>query len=333
MGLEVYFAIGKIMSSLKNLEVLGTRYFPQLHIIKLHAKILANQFSISLCQAQEMLAFYYECGSWSELKYCVNHSITYRRNRMSTGCCHHEAQRLRQVMDDHLKSGTLDVSSLSKLNLQPNTIAYALFNRELYKLFDDEISHLYYHIYEDHPVPQYTPMMAAMSFDNSASNLFLWDIGSRSWMHDYRYGIKMYCNDVHIQGKRVFVIRELDSYFFPPYQRGGSSLDELSNNIDKSFGFMQRKDWYPKYILSYLSKVAVDLARHSDFDTIAVHRVHNIDLFRKKNGVTSVEGMNTIAKALIDAGAIPLEFFGHPDGRMGLSIDLQTSRLLLQLGS
>lgn len=330
MGLEVYFTIGKFMSSLKNLDALGTRHFPQLHIIKLHAKILANQFSISLCQAKEMLAFYYECGSWPELKHCVSHSITYRINHLETGYCHHEAQRLRQIMDRHLQSGELEVSSLGKLNLQPNTIANALFNRELHDLFDDEIFHLHYTIYEDQSVPRHPPISVARSFDNSASNLFLRKVLSRSWMYDYRFGTKMYCNDVRTQGKRVFVIREFDSFFFPPYQHQlEGSMRDMSCNIKRAFDFMHRKDWFPKYVLSYLSKVANDLAVYSDFDSLAIHRVNNIDLFRKNNGVTSVDGMKTIARELINAGATPLEFFGEPDGRMGLNIDLQLLRILL----
>lgn len=316
------------MSSLKNLDALGTRHFPQLHIIKLHAKILANQFPISLCQAKEMLAFYYECESWSELKYCVNNSITFRVNSLEAGRCHLEAQHLRQVMEGHLQSGELDVSSLAELSLQPNTIAYALFNRELHTLFDDEIYHLHYEIYDAQSVPLYNPITAVMSFDNCASKLFLWNAFSNSWMRDYRYGIKMYCNDVRTQGKRVFVIRELDSFFYPPYQRDVYGED-LHNNIKGAFNFMFKRDWYPKYILSYFSKVANDLALHSDFDAIAIHRVHNIDLFRKNNGVTSVDGMNTIARELINAGATPLEFFGEPDGRMGLNIDLQLLRIML----
>lgn len=316
------------MTYYKKLNPCETRYFPQTHILKLHAKKISKQFSISLCQAQEMLAFYYECENWSELKHCANNSVTYRRNISVSGGCNQEARHLRQILDEHLRTGELDVNSLRDLKLQPDTIAHYLYNRELHKLFDDEIIHLYYVIYENQTAPLHDPASVIISWNNCASSLFLWRGVSRQWMYDYRYGTKLYCNDVQIQKKRVFVIREFDCYFYPPHY-SDLSLKVDCNSTRRSFGFMRRKDWYPKYALSYFSKVAADLALHTTFDAVAIHRLDNIDLFDRKHGITPIEGANKVAKSLIDKGATTLEFFGDGDGRIGLCIDLNNIRLLL----
>lgn len=313
-------AIGNFMQPNQHLNVINTRYFPQEHILKIHAKKLAKMFRVTLCQAQEMLSFYYECNDWTELKHCARHSVTYRRNLLTTGACNQDARRMRRIMNEHLNTGSLDISSLNVNELRVGSVAHYLANKDLASLFDDEITHIFNTLYENQTeAPLYTPSILLQTLNNSSSTLFSKKGSDRHWLYDYRYGTKLYCHAVSSNKKRTFLIREFDCSFNPPV-----SPTNNPNKLQKSFEFMRKKSWYPNYVISYLSHIAKDLVKHTNFDEIAIYRIDNKELVKINERLSSKDGTKTIVHELLKAGAKTSAKIGYPC----LVLDIRTSRLL-----
>lgn len=310
------------------------RHYPKLSTIEIHAGKLAERLSIQLSHAYEMLAFYYNCRNWTELKHCVSKSIAYRENTKECGNCHLDSSHIRKLMAHDIRIGRLDVSPLEKVALQPDSIASHLYNHNIEDLFDDEITHAYNVIYAGYQTPSHRPLDVIDSINNSISTLFKLHtspVNMGRWMHDYRYGAKLFCNRIESNGRKVLIIREFDCHFYPP------AINPSFSGYQSSFDYMRRTDWYPKYILSYLGWIIFDLATNSDIDTIIIHRLLNIDIMNiintecsKKLSYTVSEkpGVNFIANKLVSIGATPQHLFGAADTRVGLALDIRAVRFI-----
>ena len=308
------------------------RYYPKLSTLEIHAGKLAERLSVQLSHSYEMLAFYYNCRNWTELKLCISKSIATRENTRECGYCHLDASHIRKLMAHDIRTGRLDVASLGKVDLQPDSIASHLYNHNIEDLFDDEIIHIHNVIYSDSNTPSYCPLDVIGSINNSMSTLFKFrpsPINMGRWMYDYRYGAKLFCNKIESNGKKVLIIREFDCLFYPP------AIKPSLAGYQHSFDYMRRTDWYPKYILSYLGWIIFDLATNSDIDTIIIHRLLNVDVMNiiktecKKKftyAVSEKPGVNFIANKLISIGAKPRHLFDAADTRVGLALDIRAVR-------
>ena len=282
-----------------------TRHYPKLSTLEIHAGKLAERLSVQLSHAYEMLAFYYNCRNWTELKSCASQSIAKRENNKGCGHCHRQASDIRELLAHDIQTGKLDVDSLNKITLQPDSIACHLYNQSLNHLFDDEIFHIHSVIYEESNTPRNTPLSVVSTINNSISTLFnqATCFGGQ-WLYDYRYGTKIYCSTKLVGDKKTLIIREFDSLFYPPTQK-----QNLIYEYKKSFELMVNKSWFPKYVLSYLSWIIKNSVANTDIDSIAIYRICNIDLMTSRRSITAQRGIEHIAKGLINLGATPLQIY------------------------
>ncbi len=86
---------------------------------------------------------------------------------------------------------------------------------------------------------------------------------------------------------------------------------------------MVSKVWFPKYVLSYLTWIIENLAANADIDSIAIHRICNIDLMTNSRSITTQRGIECIAKGLIDLGAAPLQIYKSEAGGFALYLNIK----------
>ncbi|MBB1475835.1 hypothetical protein [Shewanella sp. SG41-3] len=288
-----------------------SHHYPPLYKIKQHANFLSKNLPVTLCQAQEMIAYYQHCNSWSELKYSVEHglSLSTSNEGRGAGMCHFEASKMRHklatLLDSDWDSG---IEALYHSNLVKQTISHSIYNNRLDWLIDEEVRQLYERLYEDDDKLGSNLFNLISSFDNNFLNLFNNSSPKFIGQHfyDYKYGLKMYCNQREMDGHLIYIIREFDSYLYPPGHNYGDT-------------FLYNRPWFVNYVVGYINNLLKILNKNGLKGELILHRVNNYDCITDGD-VSNVTGIMQIAQRLIEQGAIMRKLFGNRDSRIGLAL-------------
>jgi hypothetical protein len=287
-------------------------HFPPLHKIKQHVKFLSKNLPVTLCQAQEMVAYFQHCNNWSELKDSVEHGMRLQKGYRDPeiGVCHMEASNLRRKLSDLLRSDwDSGIESLSKLPLIKQTISHSIYNNRLDWLSDEEVSHLYYHLYEDNEdSPRHNLPHVLSGYDNNFLNLFhnCKTLAFGRHFYDHQYGLKLFCYKEHEDGKLTYIIREFDSYLRPP------------NKIYTKSDFVNRP-WFVNYVVGYINNLIEILTSHGQCGELILYKVQN-EYFIVNGVIGKPLWIKEIYQKLLNQDAAKYKFPGDRDPRMGLSL-------------
>ncbi|MGE6436387.1 hypothetical protein [Shewanella baltica] len=287
-------------------------FFPPLYKINQHAKFLSKNLPVTLCQAQEMVAYYQHCNSWVELKNSIKngHGLRGRHTEKATGICHLKASEFRRKLLALLNSDwNSNIEHLHNTSLIEQTISHSIYNKKLDWLLDEEVCHLYYCLYdEDNDTPHSNLLEMLYYYDNNFLNLFHNFKESMIGRHfyDYRYGLRLFCHKNKHDGHVLYIIREFDTYFYPP-----------CNDYTKKIHF--RSQWLVNYVVGYINRLIEILSNDGQSGEIVLHRVNNEDCI-SSNSINSSQGILEISNRLQKQGAIKCNFFGADDPRIGLSL-------------
>jgi len=223
------------MYSLNNV---GPYQFPPEFRIRNQASFLVKKLTVTLCQAQEMVSFYYGCKSWKDLMHFSSIATIPpdALNDYDNADANHFRDEIQKLIDSNWKPS---LTKINNLTLIPHSVSHSIANGNLKSLYDEEVIALYYHIYEDDKEPKYSIYNALRYADNS----ILTHIHQRKnsnvqsgHLTDHRYGFTIYYM-FQIKGDSIrLIIRESDSLFYP------------SSKEHTHF----KKEWFVNYTYEYI---------------------------------------------------------------------------------
>lgn len=285
--------------------------FPAMFRIKDKAKFLTRNLPVTLCQAQEMISFYYGCENWLELQKCVKAST--KPNRLERVLDNIDAGNYRKQVCKLLSSnwGT-KLSNVHRTKIIPDTILHSLVNNNLMKLYDEEIIDFYESIYEGETTPQNDLHTVLNRVDNSIlTSIFsnLKNTKQNEHMTDHRFGFTFYYN-FQINGDSLrLVIRELDTLFRPPTEMN-------------FYHSLYKKEWFLNYTYGYLKYLINSLKTEFKSGEVVLHRVYNHDCIITDCSPHQVNpnNMSHLRAYLISIGGTIERLLGSDDPRKGVTL-------------
>ncbi len=232
--------------------------YPPYHKIELHVTTLKKTLEVQHCHAQEMVAYYYQCGSWGELKNCATKlKLSESASILNSREDHLTAEQGRVVLERLLSSE--DLSDIKKWPLLPNSISFAISKRRLDWLLDDEVGMLVESVFEGRAKPYKTVSKALLYHDTNIATHVAAQVFRNRWIKDFKFGFTFYCymdkNDNHV----TLTIKEMDSYFYPP------------GDIEKCF----TRAWFPQHVEGYLDYLMRCLRKAGFHGELILYTVNN----------------------------------------------------------
>lgn len=255
------------------------------YIYRDHAKFLRDSLPVSLCQAKEMISYYYKCSSWEQL---IEHAPASRAFDS-----YEDAQVCRRQLQSAINSKWDSQKELvNKLPLLPNTISEIVSKMEFGRLLDDEFFQLHQAVFEGCEEPKYSMYEALECADNNILTKIhmLRERGDEEenyHLQDYRFGLKIYYN-LFLEGDNIkIILREVDSLYY------------RSDKLDRACS----RSWFVNYITGYISILFNRLKLFCDSPEVLLHRVNGIDAVNLDNLATYYKEM----------GAVETAFYGNRD--------------------
>jgi hypothetical protein len=286
----------------------STYQFPPEFRIRNQAKFLVKKLSVTLGEAQEMISYYYQCNSWSELMSFA--SIAVAPPELIKNYDSVDASDFRNEIQKLISSGwKSNINAVKKLALIPHSVSHSIANNNLESLYDEEIIALHYHIFEGEKEPQYDIYEALSHADNSILTHIRHRKNRehpRGHLTDHRYGFTMYYM-LQLNGNSIrLIIRELDTLFSPPSQEHTHF----------------KKEWFVKHTHGYLKHLINCLEVEYTSGEVVLHRVYNHDCIvnRSSNHQHNPHNMNSLGEYLISQGGIVEPLLNKNDTRLGITL-------------
>lgn len=245
---------------------------PPLYKLQQRAQFLSRKLPVSTSQSQDIIAVYYGCASWGELKQCALSPMSSNIERrypemMGLKHTYYDPIFRKQLSDLCAFGWNDDVGIANILPLRAHTVLHALSNSRIDWLLNEEVALLHYNIYHKYydefcDIKDIANLNEPDNFVRSnrdLDNCLLPYIHkmikqgrnqSRSFIYDYRFCLQFYYNIFFEDGQVRIVIRELDSYLQPSRKYHPLSL-------------LTRKWWknyihgYIQYLTNYLKEAGI----------------------------------------------------------------------------
>ncbi len=296
--------------------------YPTLKTLKKQALFLSKNLPVTHCQAQEMIAYDYNCKSWHYLKECTYSPSYYNGHTIRLDRVEIEDMRAELAS---LPSSEWDecVSKLHRLTLIPYTISHSIAQRRLEWLLDDEIFSLYETVYEGANTPNNSLHKAVRSKDNNILThiqklrTLKRDVYNL-WIDDHRYGISYYLY-IYLKGSQVKLhIRELDTRYT------GRDRHAKYNIQSGSFTNIFSTHWFSGYIEGFVNNLVSALTSSGLHGSLTLNNVNDVNTvnFHSRDYAPdgyNFSGMDQLIRNLRQRGATVDNSAGND--RPGLSLN------------
>lgn len=250
------------------------------YIYRDHAKFLRDSLPVSLCQAKEMISYYYKCSSWEELMDCAPTSREFDNYEDAQEC----KRQLQSAINSKWNS---QMGLVNNLPLLPNTISEIVSKMEFGRLLDDEVFQLHHAIFEGCEEPIYSMYEALERADNNIlTKIYMMkekgEEKKNNHLLDYRFGLEIYYN-LFLEGDNIkMILREVDSLYY------------RSNKLDRACS----RSWFVNYIAGYISILFNRLKLFCNSPEIILQRVNGIDVVNLDNLATYYKEMGAVETTL-----------------------------------
>ena len=245
--------------------------FPPVSAIDTQWKYLNKKLNIKQNHAKMMVAFYYACADWSELKNCIKtNKLPKKRSRYPRRLIHHyDVQDSRKQLSNLVNGGIwFDEEKLNKFVVREGMPEYFLINKQVHKLLDHEVLELTNSFFDDSGAEDYDIdwTFSAPSFNiinhvlhNYQNNFF-----TNGYSRDERAGIDVY---YYVEGSRQrhgLFLCELDTKFIDPRLEAPSDV--------------MGEEWCTTQILNYIDLLVKDLREYTDTSYVSIENINNINI-------------------------------------------------------
>lgn len=255
------------------------RYVPSPDQLRKQARFLRDHCNIQLNHAYEMVAYFYQFPSWSDL-------LTHTTSNTAIDNQRIVAQMRKSLQTYRNSLPASDLQQLSQLAAQQGTLTEAVVSNRIKTLNDLDIIQLHNFLYNDEYWGESVPVSWFKVLDKTDRCLVL--LAKRTTLKGAAktinphinfpwFGFRMY-GYLNINRNTLnYKCKELDSYIFPP-----------DNQYKKVFS----RPWFSNYIIGFLRTQLNSLCFSGFSGDLTIERINNVNLVTKQVELSCIDKYN-----------------------------------------